>query len=90
MLLLLELFWARIWAAEGWWWFLLGVELIRLGLELIEELFCEAATEAADEVLLLMLFELLLLSVDSTVEDWFDSELLSSGFARTAVGFTTG
>lgn len=84
MLLLLELFWARIWAADGWW-FLLGVELIN-GLELIEE-FCEAATEAADEILLMMVFELL---SDSTVDVEFGRELLISVFARTAVGFTTG
>lgn len=82
MLLLFELFWARIWAADGWW-FLLGVELIN-GLELIEE-FCEAATEAADEMLLLMVLELL---SSNTVE--FNRELLLSIFARTAVGFTTG
>lgn len=84
MLLLFELFWARIWAADGWW-FLLGVELIN-GLELIEE-FCEAATEAADEMLLLMVFELL---SDNTVDVEFRRELLISIFARTAVGFTTG
>lgn len=83
MLLLLVLFWARIWAADGW--FLLGVELIN-GLELIEE-FCEAATEAADEMLLFMVFELL---SDNTVEVEIGRELLISGFARTAVGFKTG
>lgn len=84
MLLLFELFCARIWAADGWW-FLLGVELIN-GLDIIEE-FCEAATEAADEILLLMVFELL---SERTVDVEFGRELLISVFARTAVGFTTG
>lgn len=72
ILLLFVLFWARIWAAEGWW-FLFGVELIN-GLELIEE-FCEAATEAIDEILLV-----LLLVVDVERIIWLS-------FARTAIGF---
>lgn len=84
MLLLFELFWARIWAADGWW-FLLGVELIN-GLELIEE-FCEAATEAADVMLLLKVLELFCIS---TVDVWFGRELLISVFARKGVGFMTG
>lgn len=76
------LFWANIWAADGW--FLLGVELIN-GLE-IE--FCEAATEAADVMMLLLLLS------DSSA-DVFNAdgvvggiELLVSILARTAVGFT--
>lgn len=85
MLLLFELFCARICAADGWW-FLLGVELIN-GLELIEE-FCEAATEAADVMLLLMVFELL--SINTVDVEFCTRELFISVFARTAIGFTTG
>ena len=56
------------------------------GLGLIGE-FCESPTEAADEMLLLMVLELL---SDNTVDVEFGRELLFSVFARTAVGFTTG
>lgn len=66
MLLLFVLF-AKIWAADGW--FLLGVELING--------FCEAAEEAVDVLLLLILS-------DAVV----GSDVFISVFALTAVGFT--